>query len=238
MVTRLMSLLLCLTLLQEARAEAPLRLITFSVPPLVELADDGKPKGIAVDVIRRLFELSGENYTLTVQPQKRAIRTAMQEPNTCSFPITRSQEREASLRWVGPVSVSRHGLYSSPERPVLIRTLEDARNFLISSYLGSGIGEYLDSLGFEVHMAAENELGLRMLAANRVDLWAADTRAAPLIAEKTGIDLGEPELVFFTTLRSMGCHRNLDPKRLKKLTDTLQQLFLDGELDSVLQLDF
>lgn len=237
MVIRLMVLLLCLTLQQEARAEDPLRLITFPVPPLVELGENRKPKGIAVDVIRRLFELSGENYTLMVQPEKRAILSAITEPNTCSFPLIRSQEREASLHWVGPVSISRHGLYSDPERPIPIRTLEDARNFPISSYLGSGIGEYLDSLGFNVHKAPENELGLRMLVAKRVDLWATDTRAAPLIAERLGIELKDAELVFFTTLRSMGCHRDVDPKRLAKLTRTLRQLFVDGELDSVLKLD-
>lgn len=237
MVIRLMSLLLCLTLLSEARAENPLRLITFSVPPLVELDENGKPEGIAVDVITRLFRLSGEEYTLVVQPVKRAILSAMQDPNTCAFPITRSQERESSLSWVGPVSVSRHALYSDPERPVRIRTLEDARDFAISSYLGSGIGEYLDNLGFEVHMAPQNELGLRMLAAKRVQLWAADTRAAPLIADKIGIKLGDPELVFFTTLRSMGCHRDVDPERVARLTKNLRQLFRDGKLDSVLQLD-
>lgn len=237
MVKRLAVAWLASLLAPQLQADAPLRLTTFALPPLVNVSQDAPPSGFAVEVIERVFERAGERYELTIQPTKRALRTAIDTPNTCVFPIDRSQERETSLRWIGPVSISQHAFYSHPQRPVPLRTLEDARRYSSSSYLGSGVGEYLQSLGFDVHLASKSELGLRMLAADRVDLWVADTRAAPILAQQESIELGEPELVFFTTLRSMGCNNGVAKERLQALEDALLELYHSGELQALMLLE-
>lgn len=232
------TLLLLLGLLASPVALAePMKLLTFQIPPLVEISDRHGPTGYAMEIVQRMFERAGDDYELEIQPVKRAIRSAMDTRNTCVFPIDRSQEREASLSWIGPVSISRHGFYSHPERPLSIRSLADARPYSIGSYLGSGVGEYLQSLDFNVHLATRNHLGLLMLQAGRVNLWISDTRSAPIIAKRLGIELGEPELVFFTTLRSLGCNRGTDPARLQALESALLELYDSGELQSILELE-
>ncbi|MDX1755354.1 MAG: transporter substrate-binding domain-containing protein [Marinobacter sp.] len=236
MVTRIAILLLGLLASQAVSAE-PLKLVTFHIPPLVSLSNRAAPSGYAIDVVRRMFDRAGDDYELEIQPVKRAMRSAIDTPGTCVFPIDRSQEREASLSWIGPVSVARHGFYSAPARPYTLRSLTDARPYTIGSYLGSGVGEYLQSLDYKVHLATQNHLGLLMLQAGRVDLWISDTRSAPIIAERLGVELGEPELVFFTTLRSLGCNRDTDPARLAALETALLELYNSGELQDILQLE-
>lgn len=239
MVTLLRFVACSLALLTAAmaRAEAPLTLISFDFPPLVNQLEGNQADGYAYRVIQRMFELAGDEFVLEFQPPKRALRTAMNRPDTCAFPIDRSQERETSLNWIGPVSVSRHGLYSHPDRPQSIVTLEDARQWRIGSYLGSGVGEYLQAQGFNVHLASKPYLSLLMLQAGRVDLWISDTRAAPLTAQNRGFALNEPELVFFTTLRSMGCNTSVPQARIRKLEQALLTLYRNGELADIIELE-
>lgn len=220
-----------------ARAEAPLTLVTFDFPPLVNALGGNRAEGYAFQVIQRMFELAGDEFELELQPPKRALHTAIHQPDTCAFPIDRSQERETSLNWIGPVSVSRHGLYSHPDRPQSIVTLNDARPLRIGSYLGSGVGEYLRSQGFNVHLASKPHLSLLMLEADRVDLWISDTRAAPVMAQTQGIELNDAALVFFTTLRSMGCNTGVPKARIRRLEQALLTLYRSGELAEIMALE-
>ncbi|MDI9244518.1 transporter substrate-binding domain-containing protein [Marinobacter sp. CHS3-4] len=215
-------------------AKPPVTLITFNAPPLVEVLS-GKPQGgYALTVVRRIFDLADVDFQLRVYPEKRSILMAYEQPRVCTFPIDRSQERETNLHWIGPVSISRHGLYSRPDSHLSLRTLEDAKPLSISTHLGGVIGESLQGAGYRVTQTRTPELGLRMLMANRVDLWASDVRAASEVAGTAGVLLSEPALVFFTTLRSMGCSLALDPKTLDNLEKAYRQLRDSGELEELL----
>lgn len=210
-------------------APEPLRLLTFHEPPWVD-ATVQPAEGVTVAVIKRLFAEADIRYSLEVQPPKRALQTAMSRPGSCVFPIERSQEREASLRWVGPVVVSRYAFYPAADRRISLQTLEDARRYLIGSYLGSGLGEYLEQRGFKVTLASKPEQGPSMLARNRFDLWVSDTHSARATAAAAGVQIGEPALVFLTTLRAMGCHPDTPEASLERLQTTLLRLLRSGAL--------
>lgn len=212
-----------------AAEPAPLRLLTFHEPPWVDTREQ-PPRGVTVEVIKRLFAEAGILYSLEVQPPKRALQTAMSRPGSCVFPVERSQEREASLRWVGPVVVSRYAFYPAADRRISLQTLEDARRYLIGSYLGSGLGEYLEQRGFKVTLMANPEQGPSMLARNRFDLWVSDTHSARATAAAAGVPIGEPALVFLTTLRAMGCHPDTPDSSMERLQNALLRLLRSGAL--------
>jgi len=212
-----------------AAEPAPLRLLTFHEPPWVD-ASVQPARGVTLEVIERLFAEAGIAYSLETLPLKRALQTAMSRPNTCVFPVERSQEREASLRWVGPVVVSRYAFYPAADRRISLQTLEDARRYRIGSYLGSGLGEYLEQRGFKVTLATKPGQGPSMLARNRFDLWVSDTYSARATAAAAGVPIGEPALVFLTTLRAMGCHPDTPDSSLELLQNTLLRLLRSGAL--------
>ncbi len=212
--------------------EKPLNLVTFIEKPLID-QKNGEPAGVVVSVIKELFRQANITYTLRLMPPKRAILMTAETDNYCVFPIERSQEREVKYQWVSPILISRHGLYSHPNKPIALKTLEDARPYTLGSYLGSGMGEYLESFGFNVEYAGRNELNARKLLKNRIDLWVSDTESAKFLIKQERLPLSTPELVFFTTVRAMACNLTVDSNVVKKLQATATKMYRSGDAERI-----
>lgn len=208
--------------------QAPIRLLTFNEPPWVE-AEGGRVQGPTIELIKQLFARAGVPYGIEVLPLKRALQASLKQPGTCVFPIERSQERETSLRWISPLVVSRYGLYAPAGHEVRLQTLEDARSYSIGSYLGSGLGEYLLKRGFSVIEVSNAKLGPNMLRHKRFDLWVSDTRSAQALVATDNSALGQPSLVFLSTLRAMGCHPDTPTSSLELLHTALLGLLAEPE---------
>jgi len=206
--------------------QAPIRLLTFNEPPWVD-AEGEHLQGPTIELIKQLFTRAGVPYRIEVLPLKRALKEAVNQPGTCVFPIERSQERETSLRWISPLVVSRYGLYAPKGHAVHLQTLEDARPYNIGSYLGSGLGEYLIDRGFSVIEVSSAKLGPNMLQHKRFDLWVSDTRSAQASAQGADAILGQPSLVFLTTLRAMGCHPDTPASSVELLHSALLSLLAE-----------
>jgi polar amino acid transport system substrate-binding protein len=220
------ALLAALALLSSAHAAgdpAPIRLLTYDEPPWVD-AQQMTPHGVTIELVKQLFEQAGVPFTIEVFPLKRALKMATTQAGTCVFPVERSQERETALRWVSPLVISRYGFYSAPGHTLSLPTLESARPYAIASYLGSGVGEYLLSRGFNVVEVSSAKLGPNMLAHKRFDLWVSDTRTAEALSSSAGPKLGQPALVFLSTLRAMGCHPDTSNVSIELLQVTLLQM--------------
>ena len=86
-----------------------LQFYTEEYPPL-NYSRDGRPVGLAVDLVRELFERTGDHGRISVVPWARGYQAAQLEPNTALFVTMRTAERERLFKWVGPVVVV-------PDRP-------------------------------------------------------------------------------------------------------------------------
>ena len=190
-------------------------------------------QGLVVSVIRELMKRVNIPYKIQFMPPKRAIVMAERTKDFCVFPISRSQEREAQFVWVSPVLISRHAFYSLKGYHHPLKVMMDAKPFRIGATLGDGVGEYLENLGFNVDYTGQNALNAEKLSLQRIDLWLSDTISAPYLAGRKGIELNAPELVFFTTLKSMGCQKDLDPSLVKKMSDTLNGMYRDGTIKKI-----
>ena len=71
----------------------------------------------------------------------------------------------------------------------------------------------------------------------RTHLWAADRLAAPIITDQLDRQLGNRELVIYTTQRYMGCHLDTDPQLLKQLREALVTMHNRNEVRDVLKLE-
>ncbi|RMF12898.1 MAG: ABC transporter substrate-binding protein [Gammaproteobacteria bacterium] len=228
------ALLTSVLVTRPALALETVHLVSFDEAPLVTFGP-GQPGGVLVHAVKTMFEKAGIHYDLKLLPPKRALLTAATEPNTCVFPIERSQEREARYRWISPISISRIGAYAPPGQQRQLVTLEDMRPFRLGTYLGSGIGEYLETFGMKVEYAARNELNLGKLVHGRIDFWVSDTVSADWLAKREGVRLGAPALVFFTSVRAMGCHPEFPESVRQPLQRTLTQMYTTGEMQRLYQ---
>lgn len=120
---RLLSLC-ALCLAAGLRAEQ-LQLYTEEYPPL-NFARDGRPVGLSVDLVRELFERTGDHGRISVVPWARGYQAAQSEANTGLFVAMRTAEREKLFQWVGPVAVVVTSFYALRGSGIRIDSLADA----------------------------------------------------------------------------------------------------------------
>ncbi len=209
-----------------SRAEK-IQILTYEESPYAVMVGKTQ-KGLLVDMLREMFSRSDLQYKLRFIPLKRAIITVERKPGYCVLPIVRSQEREANFQWISPVLVSRYGLYSQESLSIPLITLSDAKAYKIGSFLGSGIGEYLIDLGFDVELTTLSAQNLQKLKRGRFELWAADLISARELMQKQGVIFGQPELVFYTSVRAMACNREVPVEQIRKLETALTAMYRDG----------
>ena len=221
----------------NANADLPfLEFVTFVEPPYTFDETQTSRKGLVMVILERLMFKAGINYKVTFMPPKRAELYVKSTPNSCVIPIEKSQEREVFFSWVSPVLISQHGLFQlESASPVKLETLEDARPYRIGSFLGSSIGEYLDSFSYRVDLATKNDANLHKMKAGRIDLWASDVLSAYYLSKQEGIRISRSRLNFFTSLRAIGCHEKLDEKVLSAMRNALQDMYKSSQMKRILQ---
>jgi polar amino acid transport system substrate-binding protein len=220
------------SLADHIASENHLRIMTYNNPPFAtEVA--GVKQGMLIELLDELFRRAGMSYELQFLPLKRAMMMAEHGKDVCVLPLERSQERESQYSWVGPILISRYGLFSGRHQQVPLVVLEDARPYKIGSYLGSGVGEYLQEMGFEVEFTVDNSQNLKKLVRNRIDLWATELISATADMQRLGVELGAAELVFFTSIRAMACHPDLPLAQKAALENALRQLYREGFIDTL-----
>ncbi|MFE8070857.1 transporter substrate-binding domain-containing protein [Marinobacteraceae bacterium S3BR75-40.1] len=208
-------------------------LYTEELPPYV-MRDGKQISGAGVDVVTELFRRAGYDFQVKVLPWKRAYLMGRTEENSCVFPVQRSQENEVLFQWVSPIFISHSAFYSLADASFRIRSLKDVENLTIGSYLGSGDAEYLEDQGFELELTSTNLSNMRKLALKRLDVWAVDTLTASYLIQHFGEVLLKKQLVYFTTLRALGCNLAVPEPVIAGLNNALKSMYADGTVDRIL----
>lgn len=213
-----------------------LEFVTFIEPPYIFDPSQNKEQGLVSIILAHLMTKAGISYNVTIMPPKRAELFVQFTPDTCVIPIEKSQEREVFFSWVSPILISQNGLFTLASSPRIdLKSLEDARPYRIGSYLGSSIGDYLSSFSYKVDLATQNNANIQKLKADRIDLWASDVLAANYISKSTNIPITESKLNFFTSLRAIGCHEDVDKQVLLAMRTALQEMYKSGQMKTIFQ---
>nr|WP_298144575.1 transporter substrate-binding domain-containing protein [uncultured Pseudomonas sp.] len=213
------------SLLFSPSLHAEVQLFAWERPPLVQQTAEGKAEGLVPELAAELFRRANIPYQLRFMPLQRALRQVRQQPDSCALLVERQQEREPGYVWIGPVLISRLGLYARADDDLQLLSLEQARGLSILSHQGSGAGEYLQASGLDVHYSNNEALNLRMLQRQRSRLWA--TSSAVVRAQRADPPPREV-LPFLTLMEDIACHPQLDPALLLRLQSELRQMYLDG----------
>ncbi len=223
---------LLVLLLLSPPLQAEVQLFAWERPPLVQQGADGRGSGLVPELTAELFRRAESAYQLRFMPLQRALRQVQAQPNSCALLVERQQEREPGYVWVGPMLISRLGLYARAEDDVQLLSLEQARGLSILSHQGSGAGEYLQLSGLQVLYSNNEALNLSMLQRQRARLWA--TSAAVARARAVNPPLREV-LPFLTLMEDIACHPQFDPALLQRLQAELLQMYRDGWVQALYQ---
>jgi polar amino acid transport system substrate-binding protein len=214
-----------LSLLSWPLAAAELQLFAWERAPLVQQRPDGGGAGLVVELTEELFKRAGIAYRLSFTPLQRALHQVQQQERSCVLLVERQQEREPHFAWVGPLLVSRLGLYAKADDNLQLSNLQQARELRILSHQGSGAGEYLQTIGLEVIYSNKESLNLSMLQRSRARLWAT---SSAVVDSLSASPRPREVLPFLTLMEDIACHPRMDPAELQRLQSELRQMYREG----------
>ncbi|SON52570.1 substrate-binding periplasmic protein [Vibrio tapetis] len=210
-----------------------IQVLTYEAPPFAIKKGDAIT-GLLVDIVHEMFSRTNINYELKFVPLKRALLSVERNNTQCIIPLARSQEREARFQWISPVLVSRFGLFAHPDNNIEIKTMEDAKPYVVGSYRGAGISEYLISHGFQVEMSSTNQQSFWKLQKNRIELWASELINAEHYMLTDQLML-KPKLVFYTSLGGLACNLKISEHKILRLKLAMISMHRDGFMANLYQ---
>lgn len=210
-------------------AAAPLTITTEHMPPSSMRGADGIITGRATDKIRELMARTGTDYQIDLLPWKRALMMAQTQPHTCVYSTSRTPEREARFKWVGPTDEAEWQFWGRADHSFPLNTMDDARKLRIGTYLGDARDEYLRSHGFNVDAVNNDAVNPHKLLLNRIDLWAVGIRnGATFPGHPDWSDKVVPLMVFHRVKVYLACHPSVPDALIDKLNATLAEMRRDG----------
>jgi polar amino acid transport system substrate-binding protein len=208
-----------------ARADV-LSLVTENRPPR-QMQEGDKVVGTATDRVKRLMDAAGIPYSIAVYPFARSFHLAEQDGNTCIFSIVKNDEREKLFVWIDtPIMQIRRVFFARADANIKLRTIEDARNYRIGTYLGDAMDTYLKQRGFNVDAAPADMNNLQKLKAKRIDLWVNDEQIGQYEIGQSGES--ESIVPVFTIMSQnvyLACNPNVPAETIEKLQKAAKSVF-------------
>lgn len=125
-----------------------LRVVTETTPYSYVRGD--RVEGAATEVVEATLRSAGQtDYRIALYPWARAYNMALKEPGVLIFLIARTPAREAQFKWAGEIMKIQYHLYRLKARTdVAVRTLDEARNYVIGVMRDDVRQQYLQTKGF------------------------------------------------------------------------------------------
>lgn len=221
-------------LAQAAWGATPGLILTAEMTYPAVMEEKGRVTGHAAEKVHEIMRRSGIGYSMRIMPWKRAYVLALTQPQTCVFMTTRTAEREALFKWIGPISQADWVLYGRADRSYAIRTVEDARGLRIGAYNGDVRGEYLAARGYVVDFVQNDESNPKKLMLDRIDLWVNSTRSSrPLLAQLGLAGKIVPVVTFHQAKLYLACHLSVSEEVAGRLGQALKSMEADGTYKAI-----
>ena len=163
----------------DARATQT-KFLTHSLGEQQHLDDKGELRGTEhggrrafyIELVREMMELMGHTKNIEEMPFKRALLLVQSNPGYALFNINRTEERENTLKWVGPLQSTVTYFYENSKAPTGIKSMNDAKRVASICVLRGNVHQrYLESHSFSnTYPANSYESCVRMLLLGRVSL--------------------------------------------------------------------
>jgi polar amino acid transport system substrate-binding protein len=214
--------------------QTPRLYITTEAAPPHSMLEGKRVAGIGADTVREIMVRAHIEHTIELLPWKRAYTAALERRDTCVFSTTRTPEREALFKWIGPIGEADWVLMARADRNLHLDSLEDARRYRIGTYNGDARDQYLRARGLNVDPAPNDLLNPRKLMANRIDFWAASLRRSSVALARMGYaDKIVPVLTFNHIQVFLACNRAVPDALVARMGAALESMAHDGTLERI-----
>ncbi|WP_428633659.1 substrate-binding periplasmic protein [Sedimenticola sp.] len=169
------------------------------MPPYNYTQDDALT-GVSTEVVKRVMELAGEDYSIKSYPWARSYVSAQSGPGNLIYSINRIEKREKLFKWIGEIAPNTTSVYALKTRTdIQANSLDDIQKFAIVTTFRDAKEMYLISKGFNKLKFARlsgkdtNLRAYKLLKDGTVDVWPMTDAVAYHIARQNGDD---PDKIF------------------------------------------
>jgi polar amino acid transport system substrate-binding protein len=233
----LSSLGLSILLICSARVlAAELHLLTEEFRPL-SYTENGKLTGMAVELVELLLKRADVPAQMELVPWTRGYYRLQHESGLALFPVARTPRREQMFGWVGPIVVSRTGVYTKRDSGLTLRNLADLdRQGTTAVPKQWYTYEYLKDQGLKkLYTVPTPDHVVRMFKHGRISVLVSTDMSLKSMLAKQGMSQDEVMLQFYLqdTFTYIAFSPDTDPKLLQRLQKELDQINREGTLEQI-----
>ncbi|MFB2799927.1 substrate-binding periplasmic protein [Shewanella seohaensis] len=194
-VTHLL-LAVCLCILPY-RALAALSIYTEEWAP-ISFSVDGKPDGLAVQVVQEIQKRVKNQDPIKVVPWARGWKIMTEQPNTVLFAMTRTPAREQLFSMIGPIATGTINFYALKDSPLYIGSIDDAKQAKAVGVYRSSVEDQLLMEHQFTNIAPSTTplLSAKQLMKKRIDLWCNTNLTAPSILAEAGASMDDVKSLY------------------------------------------
>lgn len=244
MFKQIYMIVLLLVVSSSVRAEVKMYLFTEQLPPYSMTVSD-KPfahsgddiTGLCVDIIKEVFKSASVPYKMKLRNWNYGMSRVGRSANNGIFCTARTPDREKQFKWVGPITNYNATLFAKSGSKIVLKTVEDARNYRIGGYKGDFMSEYFIKNNFNISTVANDVMNPSRLDQGSIDLWVAEELVGPYIAsDALNMDDLTKVLSFKSTPVYLALNLETPDKVVRKLQKSLDNARSSGTLDNLEQL--
>jgi polar amino acid transport system substrate-binding protein len=164
--------------------------VTEILPPYQLYTENNVLTGFSVEVMAALFRITKDDIDLQVLPWARAYKTALNQPNTLIFSLSRSSSRENLFIWGGKLTteeVYAWGLKEKFKTP--ITNIEQLKKYKMAIANSTTTYQYFRQQKHpSIYEIVSQNQGLQMLYLDRVDIITSTKNTLKARTSKLNLD--------------------------------------------------
>ena len=221
--------------------ESKLHLYTEAFPPYSFIKND-IVVGMNTAIVKQTCVLAEIECDIKLLPWNRALAMTDKNNHSGIYSISRTQQRENSYKWVGPLVASKNYLFRLKSRPdITVHDISSATKYSIAAPRNDIYEKLLQERGFKNLLQVSNKFeGVKLFLAGKIDLLIASELTLPYQLEEHGVNLTMLEqLILFPVPELKGNYLALNPdiapEQVNKLQQALNSLYSSGKVEQFIQ---
>lgn len=215
------------------------KMFTEHYPPYNMKTEDGKLSGLSIELLEAMLKMMQSKQSIddvVLANWARSYEMAKNNKNSMVFSTTRTDSREDSFKWVGPIAKATVGIIAPKRKNIVIKNVSDLKKYKIGAVL-KDIGETLllengvkksniDNVAGEKAI----DLSFKKMEIDRIDMFVYNTDVAFVNAKLKGYDTDKYEIVYVLKegQQYFAFNKDSDEQIIQKWQETLDALKKDG----------
>lgn len=184
--------------------------------------------GMAVQFVKDLFFEANVEYDMKLRDLSVGVRRVNSESNVGFFAMSRENETENNLIWIGPIARDYWALYKTRQSTVNVTSLNDLSNYDVGVQKDSAVALFLTESGVNLRVESSDRVNPYRLNYGLIDLWATSRSSAFKLAFETGF----PEIMEAKELSHielyLALNSSVDPIIVDRLTKAYDAMIIKG----------